>query len=181
MLETIHTLIKKNSENISKASVFLHRLVKFYFSRSFWPLFDDILSMTLFEADEKELHSEFAFARIFEFDKLERTIEYIVERFRLKKDPKCLQVLQFMCVVKNNPLPLVQNYLYKLFYQDEREQKEWQKDVQDSILNIYLDESGFMIADKIGSNYKPLERCRGVNILFLHSLIALAIMCISQI
>jgi hypothetical protein len=92
---------------------------RFTFVEGCTSLLIDIFKDKSFELNKKEIHSELLYRRIFEIERFREVIEYFTSRVREVREFNLLMILRKMCIIDGNPLPLVQEEIFKKLYQSK--------------------------------------------------------------
>ena len=115
IIKTINIVIVDNPKNIEQLPSHISTIQEFYFVRGCTDLLINIFKNKDFDINRKEIHSELLYKRIFEIEKFRGTIIFFVNKLN-KLDYRSLRLLRKLCVINQNPFPLVQEEIFQKLY-----------------------------------------------------------------
>ena len=119
IFETIDWIVFKNSTNQLQASIYIKVLQKFLFVEKISSVIISIFKDREFESNEKEVHREILYKRIYEYDRLGPLVKSFIKMLKKHRERKYLYILTRLWVIDGNPLPLIQNEIFELLFESE--------------------------------------------------------------
>lgn len=119
MIKTLHVIVINNPINVAQCVKNMSIIQRFTFVEGCTSLLIDIFKDKSFELNKKEIHSELLYRRIFEIERFREVIEYFTTKIREVREFNILMILRKMCIIDGNPLPLVQEEIFKKLYQSK--------------------------------------------------------------
>jgi hypothetical protein len=123
-------------------------LQKFSYVEGCTSLLIEIFKDKRFELNKKEVHVELLYKRVYEYDRFEESIVYFTERVKKHREFNILMILRKMCIIDGNPLPLVQDEIFKALYGSQDFNTKYTLEA-DEISSLWVN-------DKFGQNKKSI-------------------------
>ena len=118
IFDVIHSLVIENYINKKLVLKNLHILQKFVFVEKLPIIFEVVFRRKRYKKDN-EMNKEKIYSRIYEFDKVKPLVDNYVEIMKRTRNRKYLFILRKLCVILEDPLPLVQDYVFKKLYEED--------------------------------------------------------------
>jgi hypothetical protein len=118
IIKTLHVSIINSQFNIIRLIKNINIVQNFIFVKGCPSFLIDIFKDSNFELNKREIHSEQLYRRIYEIDRFEEVIKYLVKKLIAEDNYIYLVILRKMCIIDGNPLPMVQKSIFELLYQE---------------------------------------------------------------
>ena len=116
ILKTIDLTIYENPTNIKQCHFYVDTIQKFYFVRGCTSLLINIFKSNDSESSKKEIHSDLIYKRIYEIEKFKSPIKFFTDSIIKEREHSNIRVLRKLCIINENPLPLVQSEIFDRLY-----------------------------------------------------------------
>jgi hypothetical protein len=116
IIKTLHVSILNNQVNTIRLIKQMYTVQDFIFVKGCPSFLIDIFKDSNFELNKKEIHWGQLYRRIYEIDRFEEVIKYLVKKLIAEDNYIYLVILRKMCIIDDNPLPMVQKSIFELLY-----------------------------------------------------------------
>jgi hypothetical protein len=119
LLKVLHLSVMNNPTNLTQWIKQMGSIQKFVFVKGCSSLLIDMFKDKSFEINKNEIHSELLYRRIFEIERFVGAIELFTSKLARERKFTYLVILRKMWIIDGNPLPLVQNLIFKKLYEED--------------------------------------------------------------